>query len=213
MIKQRNYVFLVVVLICAGILAWECYYREHQWHIETNICGLPHEIGGWSSQELPIKKSNISLLEADNAFIRRYTGPKGEQVYLNIAYSHTNRSIISPPEVFYAEENISILDKSKDSIILNAAGKQPEIKASRLVLENETVRQIAYYWFKIGDINTPSYWKHRFFVALDNLRGRRTGSAVICISSDIIEGNQQKAMEAIKDFAAVIIPQLSQYLP
>ncbi len=208
---NRNYIFIMILLVLTVFVSWELFYGNFSQKDSVSIKDFPESIDQWTSQDLPIDKADSAILETKNAFLRRYSNAQNKHVYLYIAYSQSNTKVTNPPDIFYEDAGISILDKGKDFIIINPA-KIP-IKANWLLLDNDQDKQLAYYWFKVGDIYTPSYWKEQALTAYSYFLGRRTGSALIRISTDITDGHQNEASQLISEFAGKIGPQLSLYLP
>jgi EpsI family protein len=207
----RNYLSIVLLLIITTVISWEFYFYNYPQQDTVNIKDFPMAIDHWTAREMPMDQFDSSILETKNAFLRCYSNDMNRHVYLYIAYSQSNPKATNPPEVFYRESGISILDKGKDYIIISPS--QLQIKANWLLLDDNQNQQIAYYWFKVGDIYTHSYWKQQALSAFYNLIGKRTGSAIIRISADITSGHQNEANKIISEFAVNIGPQLSQYLP
>jgi EpsI family protein len=207
----RNYLSMAIVLIITVFVSWALYFYNNPQQDTVFVRDFPKTIGLWTSVNLPIDKPDLAILETKNAFLRRYSEGPQKSVYLYIVYSQSNPKATNPLEVFYKESGISILDKGKNYIIITPS--HLPIKTNWLLLDNDQNQQIAYYWFKVGDIYTRSYWKQQILSALNNLNGNRRGSALIRISADVIDGHQEQAHKFITEFASKIGPQLSQYLP
>jgi len=209
--KDPKYLFIIILLVVTTFFSWGFYFYTYPDQDTVNINIFPLRIGQWAGQDLPVEKADRALLDTKNVFLRRYTNFEAKNIYLYIAYSQTNSKVTNPPEVFYKDSGISILDKGKDFIIISSSNFT--VKANWLLLDNNQNQQLAYYWFKVGDIYTQSYWKQQVLCAFNNLIGAKTGSALIRISADIIDGHQDEAKNLIRDFASKIGPQLPQYLP
>jgi EpsI family protein len=206
----RNYLSIIFLLVITVFVSWGLYFYAFPEEDSINIKDFPLRIGHWTGVDLPLDKTDLAVLETKNAILRRYTNGGGKHVYLYIAYSQSNPKITNPPEIYYNGSGISILDKGKKYIIISPSNLL--IKANWLVLDDNQKRQIAYYWFKVGNIYTQSYWKQQALAAFDNLAGKRTGSALIRISADIINGHEEQAIKIVNEFASLIGPQLL-YLP
>ena len=204
---NRNYLSIVILLMITVFVSWGFYFYDYPQQDTINIKDFPLTIDSWTSQELPIDKADLAVLETKNAFLRRYTYGGRKHVYLYIAYSQSNPKATNPPEYFYQESGISILDKGKKYITI--ASSYLAFKVNWLLLDDNQNQQIAYYWFKVGSIYTHSYWKQQALAAFDNLIGKRTGNALIRISTDIVDGHQKEAIDLINEFVCLIIPQLS----
>lgn len=207
----RNYFSIIFLLTITVVVSWGLYFLNYPQPDIINIKNFPQAIDNWTSQELPIDKADLSVLETKNAFLRRYTNAQGEHVYLYIAYSQSNPKATNPLEVCYRQSGISIIEKGKGFLKIDPLNLP--ILTNWLLLDDNQNQQIAYYWFKVGDTYTRSYWKQQALAAFNNLFGKRSSSALIRISADIVDGHQNKAVELVDEFASLIGPQLSYYLP
>lgn len=205
--------FLVLVLmLIAGAVSWGLYFRTYSQKDALNIHHFPYEIGDWKGQELKISEEDYAVLETRNAFTRKYIDGKGRMVYLFIVYSQDNRKVSHPPEICYTGSGATILS-SKNAQIKIPAGSV--IRANKLLLEQEHMAQILYYWFKVGDTYTPSYWKQQILFSLKGLLGRPSSTALIRVSG-VLERNDEVgdlASRNIEDFSRAIVPLLPKYLP
>jgi EpsI family protein len=192
-------------------ISWGLYFYAYQHHDTVNIKNFPLTIDDWTAQDLPINKSDLAILETKNVFLRQYKNKAQKSVYLYIAYSQSNKNASNPPEIVYRNSGISILDKGKKYIII--AFSNLAFKVNWLLLDNDQNQQIAYYWYKVGDVYTQSYWKEQALAALNSLSGKKTGNALIRISTDIVNGHQEEAINLINEFSCLIIPQLFKHLP
>ncbi len=207
---HRHYLSIALLLTITVLVSWGLYFYNYPNSDTVNIKEFPLTIGRWAAQELPIDKADLALLETKNVFLRRYTDKEGNHIYLCIAYSQSNPEATNPPEVLYMGSGIFIIDKGKEYIKISSSNQS--IQANWLLLDNNQSQQMVYYWFKVGNIYTVSYWKQRELAVFNNLIGKRTGSALIRISADIVNGQEKEAVLLINEFSSLVGPQLSSYL-
>ena len=199
-------------LLIALVLTWNLYFQTVTEHDIVNISDFPKRIGTWVSEDLPITQTELSILETKNAFVRRYTNTlDGGRVYLFLVYSQHNRRVAHPPEICYLGNGISIVQNVHDPIKVEY--NSLTIPTNRLKLLHLSFEHISFYWFKIGDRFTANYWDQQILIALSAIRGGTAGSALIRISADVVNGDQEKAIKNIKSFTNVIASALFQYLP
>ena len=67
---------------------------------------------------------------------------------------------------------------------------------------------LVYYWFKAGDKFTTSYLTQQAKSAMNQMMGKASTNALIRISTDIINGNREKASQLLQEFSRVLIPKL-----
>ena len=169
---DRNYFAIVLLLMITVFISWGFYFYDYKLQDNVNINEIPSVIDTWVSQDLPIDKADLAILETRNTFLRRYTDNNGRHVYLYISYSQSSPKATNPPEVFYKGSGISIIDKGIRYIII--ASSNLSFKVNWLILDNNENQQIAYYWYKVGGIFTHSYWKQRSLSAFNNIIGKLT---------------------------------------
>ena len=199
------------LFLIAGTVAWRVYFKVYRQSDSVNIHFFPKEIGGWASEEIPISEDDKALLETDNVFVRRYTDPRGEEVYLFTVYSQNNRKVSHPPEVCYRGVGATILDNVHDSF--TSVSGDEKIEVNRLTVEKGSITQIFVYWFKVGDTFTSNYWVQQSLIAMKSFLGAPASSALIRISATVKNDNGSEATELIKGFGRLIVPHLHQYLP
>ena len=200
-----------VLLGLSGLVSLGVYFNDYKQTDTVRIKDFPRTVGPWVSQDIPLSKEELAILETDNVFVRKYKNPNGEEVYLYIVYSQTNHKVSHPPEICYTGGGISILEKTQDFIPVNKGNLI--ISANRLLLQAGKLYQVSFYWFKVGDTFTSNYWKQQTLVALNTLFGKRKGSALIRISANLTDQDKEMAIKEVKEFTNLIAPLLFKYLP
>ncbi len=209
--KQRHSRFIFTLLIISGFLSWKLYSDDYLKPQSLDIYTFPNTIDQWTSEELPFEKIDKTILGNNSILNRLYNLPQGKHVHLYIVYSPTNPKAANPPELYYSDLGVSVLDKGKKTIKISALDFK--VKVNWLLVDNNSNQQVVYYWFKVGDLYTTSYWKQQALIAFNNLIGKKKGSALIRISADVLDGRQQDTINLINKFSDLIVPRLSQYLP
>ncbi len=213
MMKKSQQLWIVIVLLAGiGLAAWGSYFRTYFAKDTVSIHIFPKKIGDWVSEDLPITDEEYAILETRNAFIRKYTNTKtGDVVYLYIVYAQNNRKVSHPPEICYTGGGADVLADRKEKIPLPNG---TTIVANNLKLAFRDAEQLSFYWFKAGkDTYTPNYWHQQILLAKNTLLQKSSSSALIRVSSDIINGNEDAAKKRIKTFIRLIAPLLPKYLP
>jgi len=212
--KNLKFYIVLTLLGLSAIVAWGSYFKVYVQQDTVDINAFPREIQGWTSEERTLTDREYEVLETHNVIAREYTSPKGQSVLLLLVYSQNNRKISHPPEICYSGGGLSILEKTKKRIKID--GPYPKsIEFQKLLLEQGRYREISIYWFKIGSQFTASYWKQQGLITWSYLMGRPASSALVRISSAFSkrEKSDQDVEDMIKEFAALIVPELLKYLP
>lgn len=87
------------------------------------------------------------------------------------------------------------------------------IKAIKLVTETPKNEQMVVYWYKAGSLYTDQYLKQQLKVVIDRMMRKRTSGALIRISADVKDNDQEGALRMLKTFAGQIEPLLQRYIP
>jgi EpsI family protein len=207
--KSLGYSLILILFVISTAISWSLYFRNY-WQSDTvDISEFPDVIGDWTSEELPLSDYELAILETDNAFVRRYTNTVGDEVYLFIVYSQNNRKVSHPPEICYTGSGATIFKSQKDH--LKTEGRDLEVV--RFNVELAHFDQIIYYWFKVGDAYTSSYWKQQGLIAVKSLLGQPSSSALIRLSCTVKNDDEPQAVESIERFAQGILQYIPQYLP
>lgn len=207
--KDFSYPLILLLFFIAGVLSWRMHFRVCRQQDTVNISSFPTRIGQWESEEIPLSEDELNILETKNVFVRKYSNPEGQAIYLYIIYAQNNRKVSHPPEICYAGGGAVILENEQDFIVADGVN----IVVNRLMVENNLISQIVFYWFKVGNSFTPNYWKQQVLVLLKAFLGQSASNALIRIS--VVVRNEDKAAAVIqaKKFGELIIPYINKYLP
>ncbi len=214
---QQKFFIILALLLLACAVSWNFYFKMYSQQDTVSIHKFPTTIGEWSSKEIPLTSVEYAILETKNAFTRKYSTPSGKEVYLFIVYSQSNRKVSHPPEICYTGSGMTLLTKKPSQIqgpvSLEPSAPVQSIDVDSLLLEKDNFRQLAFYWFKVGDSFTPNYWKQQILIAFKSLLGKPSSSALIRVSASISNQDQKATEKELQEFSAVILPYLSKYLP
>lgn len=209
--EDKKYILIVLIFLFSAAVSWHLYFKEYLQKDTYDIAVFPTQITTWTSKELPISEADYEGLETRNAFVRKYSNPEGKDAYIFVVYSQNNRKVSHPPEICYTGSGVSVLNRSLDRIPI--ASQNILLEANRLVLAKGATKQIAYYWFKVGNSFTASYWKQQMLIALKTIFGKPASSALIRVSVTVINDEEEKAVEETRDFIRLSMPYIVQYLP
>lgn len=209
---NRRFLAINLIFFLATAICWHFYFRHYFQKDTVTISSFPMRIEEWIAEDLPLTDEEYAILETKNVLVRKYTHPQGGEIFLFIVYSQNNRKVSHPPEVCYTGSGVSVLIMNKEQVALSTA---PPLATNFLLLEHGPVKQIAHYWFKVGDTYTSSYWKQQVLIAFKTLLGKPASSALIRVSMTI-EGehsSSEATQAAVKNFISLIYPHLAKHLP
>ncbi len=204
-------IFIIILFLLSAFVAWSQYFRLFLRKETVNIHLFPKQIDEWTSEELTITEDEYAILETRNALARSYQHPSGKEVYLLLVYSQYNRKVSHPPEVCLTGSGVSILSREVKPVLTDK--KNQMVPVNRLLLKQGLTRSLSYYWFKVGDQWTASYWRQQILIALKTLTGQTASSALIRLSIQIKDSDQDTFEQDLQGFIQSILPELQQYLP
>ncbi len=206
---------ILALFVLVGFASWGLYFREYRQKDTINIHLFPKKIGPWTAKELPISEKDYEILETRNAFTRKYTNTAGESVYLFIVYSQNNRKVSHPPELCYTGSGASVLGKTdvRTGIRPKTSSAKP-LDVKKVLIEQDGVRQVLYYWFKVGKGFTSGYWAQQAMIAIKTFTHQPASSALIRVSMTVPpNGKEKDAEEVLRRFITAIMPSIQKYLP
>jgi len=207
---KKNILIILVFLVIATVISWSSFFGQYVGKDTIDVHAFPRTVGEWSSREVPISAHDYEILETHNVFSRIYQDPEGHQIMLLIIYSQNNRKVSHPPEICYTGSGATILNNTLINFNLGTAGK---LGVKRLTAQEGRYREMIYYWFKVGNDFTASYWKQQALVAFRALLGQPVSSAMIRLSMGF-EGTDARMTDAkARSFARLIYPKVKEYLP
>jgi len=205
--NNKTFIIVICVLIIVSIIGFMNYLPTRtDISSRIKVADFPKTIGEWSATDMPLSERDYEILETRNLFVREYKSPKGNSIYLYVIYSEDNRKVSHPPEVCLMGSGVTIADKS-------AVQVSDSIKAIKLIVEKANSREMVVYWYKAGKLSTDKYLKQQLKIVIDRMFGRRTAGALIRLSTDIKNNDQDAALSLLKSFAAQIEPLLAKYVP
>ena len=207
--RDKTFIVVVGIFLISGVISWSLYFKKYGQKDTINIHEFPKTIGSWQSEELPISDKDYEVLETRNAFVRRYFNGKDPDIFLFIVYSQNNRKVSHPPEVCYAGSGVTILEHQTATLALSES--MLNLDVNKLVLSKGNAKQVAYYWFKVGDSFTASYWKQQILIALKTLMGKSSSSALIRVAVDV-NGDEASSIQHLQEFSRHLVPQIQRYL-
>jgi EpsI family protein len=205
--NNKSFIIVVGILIVVSTIGIVSYLPQRfDKALKIKVADFPKTIGEWTATDIPLTERDYALLETRNLIMRDYKNQKGDSIYLYVVYSEDNRKVAHPPEVCYMGSGATIVDKSTVQLTNS-------IKAVKMLVEKGDAREILAYWFKAGALNTDKYLNQQLKVVFNRMLGKRTSGAMIRVSVDVKDNNQEEALTLLKSFCTQIEPLLGKYVP
>jgi len=206
---MNNKTFFIVCVILAvvavvGIIAY--LPAREDIGLKVKVSDFPMTVGEWTAKEMPVEESVYQILATRNLFIREYKNKNGDLLYMYVVYSEDNRKVSHPPEVCLMGGGATLVGNTPVQLTL-------VIRGNKLLVEKGGARDLIVYWYKAGNFYTDNYVRQQLKVVLARVFGKRTAGAMIRLSTDIKNSDEQSAIKLIQSFTSQIEPLLNKYVP
>ncbi len=203
------------IIVCFIFLASAAFLHafdmDAQTPIKKPLAQFPERIGNWKSgKSQPLQEDVARVLGVDDYVFRNYFGPNGETISFYASYfAYTDRTKgYHSPLNCMPGSGWNIAGTKPVELQLQHRGRET---VNRIVLQNGAEKQVALYWYQCrGRIIQNEYWE-RIYRVIDSLWRQRTDGAFVRL---ILHQRPDEANESrLKQFAAAVIPILSNHLP
>lgn len=191
-------------------------YINHSEDVKPNkpFSTFPKEIGKWKGTEGRFDQNVYDALGVDDSFLANYQAPDRRYVQLYIGFYQSQREgdLIHSPKNCMPGGGWNIIDTSIEE--LNIPGNSPDkINVIKLDLSNGREKQVVLYWYQSrGRYISSEYWQ-KIYLVVDSITKKRTDGSFVRLITPVINGNEEKALTDLKDFARLLVPVLQEYLP
>ncbi|MFC1667965.1 exosortase C-terminal domain/associated protein EpsI [Chlamydiota bacterium] len=211
---KKRFIGVIVALLMLGLST--VYLSRTSPPIDLNMYAknIPLQIGEWEGTEVPVEPLVISILETEDIISRRYVLHSSTQIGVNVVFSSDNRRAVHPPEVCYRASGWEIAAKDQISISFhdeNGVSKRLPITVLRAFKPSGKV--VVLYWYKCGSLYTANFYKQQINVVLSQLLNRKSSAAMISMSINATNKNADEVEEKLKEFAQLLAPYISEYIP
>jgi EpsI family protein len=203
--------WLAPILIAAqGLLAWSPLLRESA-PPTPDLTRFPNAAGAWQVVGPdPGADLAIESLHPDRLLDLNYTGRAPANLFVAWYRSQLagNAQPHSPRMCLPGSGWMPF--RTGETTIDTIAGP---IQVNRWLVANGAQHAAVLYWYQKPRRVIPGEWPLKFWLAADALRDHRTDVAFVRIVMWPIGGNDDRALSDASDFAALIYPQLRQWMP
>ena len=89
-----------------------------------------------------------------------------------------------------------------------------DVAINRLVIEQNSVRQVVYYWYDEGGRKIADEYWAKWYLLVDAVLKNRTAGSLVRITTPILfEETEADAEQRLQSFMRDMLPSLAQYLP
>jgi len=177
------------------------------------LSGFPLRIGPWVGQAGSLDETVTRILGVDDSILATYraTGDRWVQLYVGFYRSQRKGNLIHSPKNCMPGAGWHILRTEKELVHVPAPGKP--VEAIKLVLEKGGRRQLVLYWFQSRGRYIASEYLQKIYLVVDSIARNRTDGSFVRLISPIGPDGEDSALQAVRSFAAQLVPILETYLP
>jgi len=191
-------------------------YLSHAENVKPNkpFSSFPKQMGEWVGREARFDERIYAKLGVDDSFLGHYRTSDGHQVELYIGFYQSQREgdLIHSPKNCIPGAGWNIVSTSVETITI-PNNKPQKIKVVKLTLQKGSKRQVALYWFQSRGRFMASEYMQKIYLVIDSIKQHRTDGSFVRLMSPVMDGNERRTENYLKDFTKLLIPILQDYIP
>lgn len=205
---MKHFVLTILLLLAtAAVYAGIYKARDAASQAVLETLDIPTTIGPYAQlgADEEVTEHVKRVLQTSTILKRRYRTPSGRPVNLSIVYAGTTRGSLHFPEVCLVGQGWTIRDQD-----VMPVGFQ--FVATKLVIVSGGHTEAMLYWFKTGDNLTGNFFVNSWHWARNQLTFNQKASAMIKVSTPVVDNDTESAFMALEDFSAKLTPVLMDYV-
>ena len=206
-------------LIASSILIFTALflnYINHSEDVRPNkpFSTFPKQIGNWKGIEQRFDSRVYDVLGVDDSYLATYRNSNGGQVQLYIGFYQSQREgdLIHSPKNCMPGAGWKIVSSTIEELDVSNTDYNT-IKTIRFKLKNGIHEQAVLYWFQSRGRIISSEYLQKIYLVIDSITRKRTDGSFIRLIAPIQNGDEEKTLLHLKDFAKLIFPILTEYIP
>mgnify|MGYP000088376127 CR=1 FL=1 len=149
----------------------------------VSTTGVPTQLGLWSGTVIETDPRTIEILETEDVALREFQLGNGPPVWFAQVSGFGQRAAYHPPEVCYIGSHFEVLEREEMPVFIN--GQEQDVM--RLVLAQDGLRYVTWYWFTAGERRTPNYYKQQLWLVWNTVKRNPVSGKLIRISTILDE--------------------------
>lgn len=200
-------------MICTAVVL---NYITHSEAIHPNkpFSTFPKQIGQWKGIEHRFDEKIYEVLGVDDSYLATYSASDGRQVQLYIGFYQSQREgdLIHSPKNCMPGGGWNIVSSTIEEVDVSGTDYDA-IKTIRFKLSNGMHEQAVLYWFQSRGRIISSEYLQKIYLVVDSITRQRTDGSFVRLIAPIQNGDEEKALIYLKEFARLIFPILIEYIP
>ena len=210
----KNTIVASVVMIATFLSVGPLTHVEDM-AIKKPLAEFPMKVGQWQGKKDKFDDRIYKALGVDDSVLADYRNKDGDTVGLYVGFYRSQREgdIIHSPKNCMPGSGWKITNTEIEDVEVPGL-ENGRFKAIKLRMKKGPFVNISLYWFQSRGRFISSEYAQKLYLVIDSMTKHRTdGSFVRLITPVVAGGDEQKALNNLKEFAALIIPLLEQHLP
>ncbi len=209
-LRRHSFVISVALLVVAGAIAFPIAWGSDVVVTDVNLDQLPRHIMGFEGRDDRFDESVYRSLNADHHVLRQYRGAVGRSVWLYVGYYGTAKGgrPSHVPQSCYTGQGFSIVEWTKIKAPGGVDGMLNEMHVKR---GNE--HQLVLFWHQSRDTVLADGIEQNLHRLKNRLLYNRDDGAFVRISTGMVPGREDEALELLQDFAGELLRLLPAHWP
>jgi len=207
---------LLIVLLLLGVALFflQGTSGTHRTPILQTLSKFPHQLKNWKT--ISSHKSSdevIKLLGVDDYIEYNYTNAASRVVNFYAAFYES----VGTGGGYHSPKNCIPgggwgIDTVKTINIQQSSGSSP-VTVSEMLIRNGNEYQIVLYWYQNrGRIIASEYWE-KIYLVLDAIFMKRRDGTFVRLMAQVHDGNIKQTEQDLRQFAALAMNELTNFLP
>ena len=207
---MKHRLLTIIILLLTAVGYWYIAFAQDaaaKMSPPQNVMNIPRQIGQYKQvgEDQEASEYVKKVLRTSTILKRDYYSHNGRPVSLSIVYAGTTRASLHFPEVCLVGQGWDVREQTTMPVGFSFV-------ARRLIIVNGNYTQAMLYWFKTDDKFTGNFFLNSWHWAHNQLLFNPKASAMIKVSTPIINQEKEIAFSALEDFSEKLTPILIDYV-
>lgn len=210
--RAPSLVVCLLMLAATTSLSFLVESREERTPPREIFLEFPMEIAGWRGTPMTMERQYVDTLRFDDYLLADFQSPTGGTVNLYVAYYRSQRAGQSAHSPKTCLPGGGWEMQSFTEVPVAGAGEA--FRANRVVIQKGEARRVVLYWFKQRERLVTNEYLVKALLLWDAVTRHRSDGALIRLVAPVLAGEDDGAADRrLQQFAAVVHPAMSAYVP
>jgi EpsI family protein len=210
--SRRSVAIILSLLLVCEAAAYHLMPKTERAFTVRPLREFPAEIDGWRMvEENEIDPEVQKVLRADDTLNRTYAragNVAGVNLFIAFFRSQTTGAAPHSPKNCLPGSGYAPMDSGTAWI---EAASGPAVEVNRYIVARGDSRSLVLYWYQTPARIVASEYAAKFWLVADSLRYRRSDTSLVRLVVPMRD--DMDADREAKDFARVLLPRLTEFLP